>query len=346
MKSILLLVVLVVTLTACSKEVTHAVPPAQPALTQIVGKTALSVPPVYSGEIRARHELFRSFRLGGKMVARPVELGDRVKSGQILARLDPLDAGMQAGAAQAKYQLAVAEAMRFRDLRKQGFVSQSALDGKEAALKVAVAQAGLTHNQAEYTILRAAHDGVVVATLAEVGQVVSAGQPVLQLAQAGELDVAIAIPEAQLADYHLGDRAQIQVLANKGAALLGRLRELSPAADPFSRTYAARVAIQAAPRQLALGMTARVRFNKQHGSGEFLIPLTAIYQQGKQIAVWIVSADQHVSLRQVKIKAYHDTGAVVESGLTRGERIVSAGVHRLSPGEIIQPLDAMGDRVK
>lgn len=346
MKFIFLLVVLVVTLTACSKEVTQAVPYAQPALTQIVGEISLGVHPVYSGEIRARHELLRSFRLGGKIVARPVELGERVKVGQILARLDPLDASMQAGAAQAKYQLAVANAIRFRDLRKQGFVSQSALDSKEAALKMAAAQAGLTHNQAEYTILRAGHDGVIVATLAEVGQVVNVGQPVLRLAQAGELDVVIAIPEAQLAERHVGDLAQIQLLANKGASLLGRLRELSPAADPLSRTYTARVAIRAAPTQLALGMTARVRFNKQQSSGELLIPLTAIYQQGKQIAVWIVSADQRVSLRQVKIKAYHDTGAVIASGLKRGERIVSAGVHRLSPGEIIQPLDAAGDKAK
>ena len=345
MKFTLLFIALAATLAACSKESTPPVKTERPALTQVVGVLAGENGNLYSGEIRARHEVALGFRTGGKIVERLVEAGTQVKTGQVLARLDPADAGLQSGAAQAQYQLAESDAVRYRELHSKGFVSQSALDAKETALNAAAAQAGLMRNQAAYTTLRAEHDGVVAATLAEAGQVVSAGQPVLRLAQAGELEVAIEIPEAQFAMRRVGDAAEIVLLAGSGAPVTGRLRELSPSADPVSRTYPARVAFSAAPsqataRQVALGMTARVRFNRsQQTTAELLIPLSAIYQQGKQTAVWIVAADRSVSLRQVEVAAYRDNGAVIASGLTAGERIVSAGVHRLTSGEKIQSID-------
>lgn len=341
MKSTLLFIALAVFLTACgSKESAPAVKTVRPALTQVVGSLADEGRNVYSGEVRARHEVALGFRTGGKIIERRVEAGIHVKAGQVLARLDPADAGLQTGAAQAQYQLAEAEAKRYRELHHQGFVSLSALDAKEATLQAAKAQAGLTRNQSDYTALRAEHDGVVEATLAEVGQVVSAGQTVLRLAQTGEMEAAIEIPEAQYAMHRVGDAAQVELLA--GEQMTGRLRELSPAADPASRTYAARVSFSAAAGQAALGMTARVRFDgKNKASAELLIPVSAIYQQGRQTAVWIVAADRSVSLRQVKIAAYRDRGAVIASGLSRGERIVSAGVHRLSAGETIQLIDSV-----
>ncbi|MCX7192297.1 MAG: efflux RND transporter periplasmic adaptor subunit [Proteobacteria bacterium] len=338
MKSTLLLIALAATLTACgSKETAPSIKAVQPALTQIVGAIAAESGQLYSGEVRARHEVALGFRTGGKIVERLAEAGSNVKAGQVLARLDPADAGLQAGAAQAQYQLAESEVTRYRELRGKGFVSQSALDAKEAALQAAKAQAGLARNQSDYTTLRAAHDGVIVAILAEAGQVVSAGQPVLRLAQAGETEVAIEIPESQYAMRHVGDAAQIVLLTEEGVILTGRLRELSSSADPVSRTYSARVAFSAP--QAALGMTARVRFNV-NVSTELLIPVSAIYQQGRQTAVWIVAADGSVSLRQVQIKAYRDDGAVIAGGLARGERIVSAGVHRLSAGEKIRMIES------
>lgn len=334
MKSILLFTVLSACLAACGgKETPPHVSTARPALTQIVGEAPGGPGTAYSGEVRAHHELALGFRIPGKIIARTVDAGTKVKAGQVLARLDPADAGLQAVAAQSQYQLAQSEAARYRELRSKGFVSQSALDVKEAALQAAKSQSGLAHNQSDYTALKAEHDGVVAVTLADVGQVVSAGQPVLRLAQSGEMEVAVEIPETQFAQRHVGDVAQVVLLAGNGEPVAGRLRELSSAADPVSRTYAARVSFNAA--SAALGMTARVSFNDGKKS-ELLIPVSAIYQQGKNAAVWIVAADGSISLRAVTVASYRDEGAVIAAGLSLGERIVSAGVHRLSAGDKIQ----------
>lgn len=335
MKSTLFLIAVSIWLAACNKEVAPPAKTIRPALTQIVGKLAVAGSNQYSGEIRARHEPVLGFRVSGKIIERRVAAGDQVKAGQVLARLDPADAGLQAGAAQAQYLQAEADAQRYRELHSKGFVSSAALGAKEAALQTARAEAELTRNQKDYTALRAEHDGVVETVLADVGQVVNAGQPVLRLAESGETEVAIEIPEDQFALRHVGDAAQ--VLVSNGPALNGRLREMSASADPASRTYAARVTFDA-PGNVALGMSARVRFEPA-ASDALLIPLSAIYQQGKQTAVWVVADNYSISLRQVIVAAYRDDGAVVKSGLKAGERIVSAGAHRLSEGEVILPVD-------
>jgi membrane fusion protein, multidrug efflux system len=353
MKSSVLLLALVFVLTGCGKE---SVPTAkiesakieQPALTIVVGAAVSDSGNVYSGEIRARHETQLGFRIGGKIIERLVDAGARVQAGQVLMRLDPGDTGLQASATEAQYQLADAEAKRYRELRNQNFVSQSALDAKEAALKTAAAQAGLAGNQAAYTTLRADHAGVIAATLAEAGQVVGAGQAVLRLAQDGEREVAIAIPESQFAGLKVGTPADVSLWSDKNEAaqsgerlrvLGGHLRELAPAADPASRTYAARVALSGADARAALGMTAQVRFNNPDKRDKLIVPLAAIFQQGDQAAVWVVAADHSVSLRPVQVAAYRDNGAVIASGVAAGERIVSAGVHKLSAGEKIRVIE-------
>lgn len=335
MKPTLLFIILAASLTACgSKESSVAPKAARPALTLVVGGMAGTPGNAYSGEMRARHEVSLGFRVAGKIIARTVDAGSKVVAGQVLARLDPADAGLQAASAQSQYQLAESEVKRYRELRSKGFVSQSALDVKEAAFQSAKSLLGLAHNQSDYTVLKAEHDGVIAVTLAEAGQVVSAGQPVLRLAQSGETEVAIEIPETQFAQRHAGDVAEVVLLS--GDPVAGRLRELSSAADPVSRTYAARVSFNAP--SAALGMTARVYF-KGDDRAELLIPVSAIYQQGKDTAVWIVASDGSISLRPVHISAYRDEGAVIKAGLTRGERIVSAGVHRLSAGEKIKTIE-------
>ena len=314
----------------------------RPALTMAVGSAATAGGNTYSGEIRARHEMQLGFRIGGKIIERLVDTGTQVRAGQVLMSLDSGDTGLQLGSAEAQYQLAEADAKRYRELRGKGFVSQSALDTREAALKAAAAQSGLARNQSDYTALRADRAGVVAAILAEAGQVVTAGQPVLRLAQDGEREVAIAIPESQLANLKVGAVAEITLLAdnNAGSLFVGRLRELAPAADPLSRTYAARVALPQPNPAAALGMTARVRFTANKKSDGLLIPLSAIFQQGKQTAVWIVAADRTISLRPVQVAAYRDNGAVIAGGLAAGERIVSNGVHRLAAGEKIRAIES------
>lgn len=338
MKRTLLIVSVAVALTACGKKEEAA--PAKverPALTHVVGAQAGEGGNVYSGEIRARHEAQLGFRIAGKIVERMVDAGDSVKARQALARLDASDASLQASAAEAQHRVAEADTQRFRELHARGFVSQAALDAKEAALKSAAAQAGLTRNQAAYTVLRADRSGVIAATMAEAGQVVGAGQPVVNIAYDGQREVAIAIPESRLAGLKIGAQAEVTLWAGEGEArYAGRLRELAAAADPASRTYAARIALDKPDAKMALGMTARVRFDGGSGEQGYVVPLTAIFQQGDQAAVWIVAADRSVGLRNVKVAAYRDDGALVAEGLAAGERIVAAGVHMLAPGEKIR----------
>lgn len=342
MKRSILLLITVSVFAGCNKESVPTIKIERPALTQVVGSAATDGGNTYSGEVRARYETQLGFRIGGKIIERLVGAGAQVKAGQVLMRLDPGDTGLQLGSAEAQYQLAEADAKRYRELHSKGFVSQSALDAKETALKAAAAQAGLARNQSAYATLHADHAGVIAATLAEAGQVVSAGQPVLRLAQEGEREVAIAIPESQLVNLKAGAAAEIALLAdnNAGLQLAGRLRELAPAADPASRTYAARVTLTQSSPGVALGMTARVHFTTNKKSDGLLIPLSAIFQQGKQAAVWIVAVDRTISLRPVQVAAYRDDGAVIAGGLAAGERIVSNGVHRLTAGEKIRAIES------
>jgi multidrug efflux system membrane fusion protein len=346
-------------LSACGKEQAIAAATVErPASTIVVGALGDERSNVYSGEIRARYETVLGFRIGGKIIARTVDVGAVVNSGQLLARLDAADTGLQESAAAAQYRLADDEAKRYRELREQGFVSQSALDAKETALKAAAAQAGLARNQAAYTSLLSDRAGVVSATLAEVGQVVSAGQAVVRVAQDGKREVSISIPESRFNAVRVGMPAQIELSAagNGAQTFSGHVREISPAADPASRTYPARVSLDSGNAAVALGMTARVKISaagKSDAAGEnaatgkgvarkdsaYLIPLSSIFQQGEKTAVWIVAADRSVSLRPVEVGAYRDDGALISGGIAAGERIVSAGVHMLTAGDKIQLID-------
>lgn len=336
-----MLPILVMTLlgSACSKESPDAtVKQPRFAETIIIGASDQKQSNFYSGEIHARHETALAFRIGGKIVERLVDAGAVVKAGQILARIDAADTGLQKNSAAAQLQLAEDDLKRNRELRDKGFISQAVLDAKEASYKVAKAQDELARNQNAYTNLVSDHAGVVLATLAEIGQVVSAGQPIMQLAQEGEREVLVAIPESRFSNLKVGMSADVELSADGSDTqkkYSGRLRELSPAADPASRTYAARVTVTNADAQVALGMTARVRFSANNVGGQ-LVPLSAIFQQGENPAVWIVAGDGSVSLRPVKIATYLDEGALLTSGVTGGERIISAGVHKLTSGEKIK----------
>lgn len=346
MKFKLLALVILPVLVACHPKTPAVAPIERPALTMQVGMAADGQVSSFSGDIRARHETPLGFRVGGKVVERLVDVGTQVKAGQVVARLDAGDAALQVSAAEAQLSLARAEVERYRTLFAKKFISQSALDAKETALQAATAQAGLARNQSGYSTLVAEHAGVVVATLAEVGQVVAAGQPVVKLAQDGEREVAIAVPEAQFSGLKVGDTAEISLFAGDAAqSFQGRLREISPAADPATRTYPARITLLGDAPAAALGMTAQVRFAPRGSpSAQLIIPLTAIFQQGKNMAVWKVAKDHTVSLHPITVAAYQANGAVITSGLSAGERIVSNGVHRLSAGEKIQPIDASAAR--
>jgi multidrug efflux system membrane fusion protein len=292
----------------------------------------------YSGEVRARIETTLGFRIGGKIVERLVDAGQAVKAGQVLARLDPADAALQATQAEAQRALAAADLARYRDLKAKNFISASALDARETTFKAAEAQAALARNQSTYTTLAADRAGVIGQVLAEPGQVVGAGQAVFRLAPDGEREIAISIPESEVGRFKLGQPAEVKLWSGADKAIQGRLREVSPAADPVTRTFAARIALKDADPRLALGMTATVRFplGEAAGASRQLIPLSAIFQQGEQAAVWKVGADGTVNLQKITVVAYTDAGAVVSEGLAGGETIVAAGVNLLTTGEKVR----------
>lgn len=287
----------------------------------------------YSGEVRARHETQLAFRVGGKLVERRVDAGVRVKAGQALARLDPADQQLAVAQAEANRALAAAELQRTRELRQKNFISQAALDAKETAAQVAESQLRLARNQAGYTTLAADAAGVIAAVLAEPGQVVAAGQPVFRLARDGEREVAIALPESRIAGLRAGAAATVELWT--GQQFAGRLRELAPAADAATRTFAARVALADAPADLPLGLTASVRF-AQPAAGALVVPLAALLQKGGQASVWVIGADNRLAQRPVDIASYGDAGALVRSGLQPGETIVAAGAFKLVEGETVR----------
>ena len=318
-------------IVACSKEVPPPAPP-RPVAALVVGSSEASREQSFSGEVRARHETPLGFRIGGKITARLVDAGAVVKMGQPLARLDPADVALQASQAAAQLAQVDADTKRFRELRAKNFISQSALDAHETALTAARSQAGLARNQADYATLHADANGIVSAVLAEAGQVVAAGTPVFMLAQQGEREVLISIPESRIGRYKVGDVAAVSLWADEAKTYHGRIREITPAADPATRTYPARIALTDADTAVALGMTAKVVFTAKD-TGGMLVPASAIYQQGEQPAVWVIDDKGITSVRPVRVSAWQDGGAVITEGLKPGERIVASGVHKVHAGE-------------
>lgn len=317
--------------TACTRAEV-APPPSRPVdvVTVMAGPSAGDIE--FSGTVEARHQIPLSFRVGGKIVRRMVDVGHAVAVGETLALLDASDLELEATRTEAQRDLAEAELGRFRQLSEIHAVSRAAVEDKEAAYRAASAQAALARNQVGYARLRAEAAGVVTATLAEPGQLVSAGRPVFTLALDGAREVAISIPEAHIAGFRIGDEAQLSLWADRGARYSGRLRELSAAADSVTRSYAARVTILEADARAALGMTARARF-PQKVSSALLVPLAAVFNRDGQTAVWVVNDAQTVLLRPVTVASYSDVGARIAEGLLGGERVIVSGVHTVRSGE-------------
>lgn len=334
----LLLLALLALLAACGKEPV-APEPTRPVLTRVLGESAGDEFLDYSGEVRSRYEIPLAFRIPGKISARLVDTGAVVKAGEVLARLDPADTTLAATAASAQLDLAAADLGRFRNLHARNFVSQAALDAQETRFRAALAQAELARNQTAYTVLRAEQAGIVGFVTAEVGQVVAAGQTVMRLARADTLEVAISIPETHMPELRALRSAEVSLWAENEAIYLGTLREVSAVADPVTRSYAARVSIHHPDARVLLGMTARVHFHRPDEKARLTVPLSAIFQHAGQPALWVVSAEKTVTLRPVAIARYREDAAVLDSGVQAGERIVVAGVHKLSSGEHVKVIE-------
>lgn len=347
-----------VALSACGKgEETPS--PARPVLVARAGAVSghgQDNLTAYAGEIRAREETALSFRVGGKLVRRLVDVGDRVRSGDVLAEIDPGDLRLQVEALQAQSSAAEAQLARVRadhariaSLAKDQLVSRSALDQQTAALRAAEgearaarAQLDLARNQAGYSQLRAPRDGAIASRQAEAGQVVAAGQAVFGLAADGGREVAFALPESNIRDFQVGQPVLIELWSAAGARIPGRIREIAPAADPQARTYAARATLDGAEGQrIDLGQSARVYIPAGGEVGAMRLPLSALHRgDGDKTIVWVVDPKAGKARRvPVKTGPYAADGAAVLTGLKADDWVVMAGGHLLHEGQDVVPVD-------
>lgn len=342
---------LLLLLSACSPP-PAAAPITRAVLVRTVGKdVGAPVMQVYTGEIRARFESDLAFRLGGKLIERKVDAGARVSRGQVLARLDPQDARLaasaataQVAAAEADAALARAELARTETLLAKNFISASALDTRRTAMQAAAArlrqaraQAATAGNQTAYTELAADNDGIVTAVMAEAGQVVAAGQTVLRLARPGDREVLVHVPESRVQQLAPGAPAAVRLWLAPEQSRAGVVREVSPAADRATRTYAVRVSI-ADGDDLPLGATASIALGSV-APQQSVLPLNAVTRHNGQASVWLVDDAGAVAPHTVEIVAFREDGAVLRGTLAPGTRVVVAGVHQLVAGETVRPIE-------
>lgn len=308
----------------------------------------------FPGEVHARYEMPLSFRVGGQLIARQAHLGDTVKKGQVLAQLDDADANRSQASAQAaleaaEHRLAFATQQRDRDDAQatQNLISQLQLEQTHDAYASALAsrdqakqQLALAQNQSRYTTLVADRDGSITSEQADVGQVVAAGQAVFGFAWSGDRDVFVDVSEDRLAGIAVGQAATVTLLALPGETLTAHVRDIAPAADPQSRTYRIKLALDQHGPQVRLGMTAQVSLAASSKVGLGVrIPATALFHQGETPAVWVVRpSDSTLELRPVIVVRYGERDVLVGTGLHAGERVVTQGVHTVSAGEKVMPI--------
>ncbi len=302
----------------------------------------------YTGVVGARVESDLGFRIQGKVVERLVDPGQLARKGQPLMRIDPTDYAhalvAQAGnvaAARARWIQADADEKRLRGLVATGAVSRSAYDQAKAAadsakalVDAAVAQEQVAKNQQDYSVLLADGDGTVMATLAEPGQVVTPGQVVVRLAHAGPREAIVNLPETVRPG--IGSAATANLYGGT-VQVAARLRQLSDAADPRTRTFEARYVLDGAGAEAPLGATVTIRLDRDPGAGLLGVPLGAIDDEGRGPGVWVVDPKAStVSYRLVSVRAMGAETVDVSSGLAAGETIVATGGHFLHDGEHVR----------
>jgi RND family efflux transporter MFP subunit len=290
------------------------------------------------------------------LVQRQAEVGQRVNAGQVLAQIDAQDyqlgaqaAQAQVAAAQTQRDLALSDFKRYESLKAQNFISGAELERRETTLKAAEAtlaqakaQAQAQTNQANYTHLNATAPGVITAVEAEIGQVVSAGQPVVRLAHDGPRDAVFSVSEQAVLVFKQGQDMQA-VLTSTGQVLKGRVREVGASADPVTRTYVVKLALDKAEK-LPLGATVNVLAAQLPGSqaGALKLPTSALRQDGSATAVWVLDeATMTVRSQAVQVGAIDGNEVVIASGLKAGQKVVSAGVHVLTPGQKVSEYGAV-----
>lgn len=338
-------------LAACGDAKVEA--PPRPAIVVQPQPATAGLLDAYAGSLSARHESALAFRVGGKVARRLVDVGDRVREGQVLAELDRVDLDLEVGAAsaalasaEADAALAAAELARHEELVARRLVSQSVLDARrnaDAAAKARVRQAqsrlDAARNAASYAALRAPAAGVVTQASAESGQVVAAGTPVVTVAQTGEVEALINVPEGRVGVFRPGLPVRVALWAEKDLELAGRVREVAPEADPRTRTYDVRVSIDDLPDSVQLGMTARVVL-ADDSAGALGVPLSSVTRIDGRPSVWRVDPERlTVEPVPVEVAMWGSDAALLAAGVDTDDWIVAVGVHQLTAGQPVRPID-------
>lgn len=320
--------------------------------TQKVTYGAVNDEDTYSGTVKGRYETNLSFQVGGKILSRNINVGDKVSAGDVLMTIDDRDVkqnvnayAAQVASAKSQMDLAQSNLARFQKLYAANAISAQELDQYQNAYNNAVAaydQANAQLDQSEnslgYTELIINNDGVISAINAEVGQVVAAGQTVATIVQDGDREIEIAIPENKIQSISVGQNAIVTFWALNNTQVQGVVREISPVADPVARTYKVRIAMSNMPQNVQLGMTASVAFMMSGAGNTVTLPLSAIYQTGDTPQVWLVDGDMKLQLKEVNIVAWGKDDVEV-TGLNQDDTVVTAGVHKLYEGEAVKLVD-------
>lgn len=333
------------------------VPPATPPVpappravrVQEVADEVEAAEQTYTGVIRARYEADLAFRVGAKIASRHVEVGQRVAAGTVLFRLDPTDYRLAVKAAESDLTAAEAEVVQTtaedaRLARLQGAASSSELDRARSARDVAVGRRDraketltLARNRLAYCELTADADGVVTALPVEAGQVVAEGQVVARLARDGEREAVVSLPENRV-EAARSARATVTLWAAPGESYPAALRELSPTADPVTRTYQARFTVRNPGPQVVLGMTATVHLAPTDAAPGYALPLSSLLRTGDRPAVWVVDRRTGaLALTPVEVREYRHETVVLSGGVKPGQWVVTAGVQKLDPGLTVRP---------
>lgn len=346
--AILLTLCATLLLCGCHKETEEVAAP-RPVWVMKVGATSHQASGSYTGEVRSRYESAIGFRIAGKITSREVNVGEMVKKGQLIARLDPNDSRLNAQAASAEVQtaqanlaLAKSELARREQLYQKQFISKSALESYETQVKTtqarlaqAQSQAAVSQHQTAYTQLIADRAGVIGMIQAEPGQVVAAGQTVAQIYDLQTLEIQISVPETTIDTLKIGDAAEIR-LNESAQSYRGRIREISPAANRQTHAFDLRIQVLDADPRIKLGMTADVTFSLPNRAERMIVPTTAVTQDGQQAAVWVIDSQQKAHVRPVTTGPLSEQGIEITSGLQAGETIATIGVHTLTEGMQVQ----------
>src|SRR5499427_8174293 len=345
--------VLISLLTACQKEEKAAATSVRPVRTVTVELQEGGEQVSLTGEIQPRYQADLGFRVSGKILERPVDVGTEVKKDDLLARLDPQQyrqdfevAKAEVAKADAEVTRSQAQEYRQRELLKNGHTTQVAYDQAVKTFKTAQAEADAARarqiqasENLGYTELKADNDGVVSAIGADPGQVVSAGQMVVRLAQPGEREGVFNVAEGAFKNRPTDPTVTVHLVSNPEIKTAGTVRYISPQADPETRTYTVRVSLPEAPPQMRLGANVVGTVTLEEGQ-TVTIPGSALFQKDGKPAVWLVEKDSTVQLKPITVQRYQGDAVVVGDGLTQGDVVVTAGVQKLLPGQKVALMDA------